>query len=92
MRSNGNIFAESEDVRKALRVTDQEAVFSLLPLFHAYSQVINLWVAKITGARVVYGAELSSAEIERGLKEGGATAPAGVPLTIHRNCHYKLSG
>ncbi len=77
--THGNIFAESEGVRKALRVTDQEVVLSLLPLFHAYSQVVNLWVATVIGARVVYITELSSAEIERGLKEGGATALVGVP-------------
>jgi long-chain acyl-CoA synthetase len=74
--THGNIFAESDGVQKALRVSDQEVVLSLLPLFHAYSQVVNLWVATIIGARVVYITELSSAEIERGLKEGGATALA----------------
>jgi long-chain acyl-CoA synthetase len=77
--THGNIFAESDGVQKALRVTDREVVLSLLPLFHAYSQVVNLWVATIIGARVVYITELSSAEIERGLKEGGATALVGVP-------------
>jgi long-chain acyl-CoA synthetase len=77
--THGNIFAESDGVQKALHVTDQEVVLSLLPLFHAYSQVVNLWVATIIGARVVYITELSSAEIERGLKEGGATALVGVP-------------
>ena len=41
--------------------------------------MVNLWVATIIGARVVYISELSSAEIERGLKEGGATALVGVP-------------
>jgi long-chain acyl-CoA synthetase len=41
--------------------------------------VVNLWVATVIGARVVYITELSSAEIERGLKEGGATALVGVP-------------
>ncbi len=62
-----------------LRVTDREVVLSLLPLFHAYSQVVNLWVATIIGARVLYITELSSAEIERGLKEGGAPALVGAP-------------
>jgi long-chain acyl-CoA synthetase len=77
--THGNIYAESDSVQQAMRVTDQEVVLSLLPLFHAYSQVVNLWLATIIGARVVYGAELNSAEIERGLKEGGATALVGVP-------------
>jgi long-chain acyl-CoA synthetase len=77
--THGNIFAESGSVQNAMRITDQEVVLSLLPLFHAYSQVVNLWLVTIIGARVVYITELSSAEIERGLKEGGATALVGVP-------------
>src|SRR6266511_2374747 len=77
--THGNIFAESDGVQKALRVTDREVVLSLLPLFHAYSQVVNLWVATVIGARVVYVTELNSAEIERGLRVGGATALVGVP-------------
>jgi long-chain acyl-CoA synthetase len=77
--THGNIFAESDGVQNAMRITDQEVVLSLLPLFHAYSQVVNLRLVTIIGARVVYIAELSSAEIERGLKEGGVTALVGVP-------------
>lgn len=54
-------------------------ILSILPLFHAYSQIVNLWLATIVGARVVYLTELSSAQIELGLREGGATALVGVP-------------
>ena len=77
--THGNIYAESDKIQEVMHVSDQEVVLSLLPLFHTYSQVVNLWLATIIGARVVYIAELSSAEIERGLKESGATALVGVP-------------
>ena len=77
--THGNIYAESDKVQEVLRISDREVVLSLLPLFHAYSQIVNLWLATIIGARVVYLTELSSAEIERGLREGGATALVGVP-------------
>ncbi len=77
--THGNIYAESTKVQEVMRISDREVVLSLLPLFHAYSQIVNLWLATIIGARVVYLAELSSAGIERGLKEGGATALIGVP-------------
>lgn len=77
--THGNIYAQSDKAEEVMRVSDREVVLSLLPLFHAYSQIVNLWLATIIGARVVYVAELSSAEIERGLKEGGATALLGVP-------------
>lgn len=77
--THGNIYAESDKVQEVLRLSDREVVLSLLPLFHAYSQIVNLWLGTIIGARVVYLSELNSAEIERGLKEGGATALVGVP-------------
>ncbi|HEU4477545.1 MAG TPA: AMP-binding protein [Pyrinomonadaceae bacterium] len=77
--THGNIYAESTKVQEVMRIDDREVVLSLLPLFHAYSQIVNLWLATIVGARVVYLAELSSTGIERGLRESGATALVGVP-------------
>jgi len=77
--THGNIYAESYKVQEVMRISDQEVVLSLLPLFHAYSQIVNLWLATIVGAQVVYLKELSSAGIEQGLKHSGATALVGVP-------------
>ncbi len=77
--THGNIYAESTKVQEVLRISDREVVLSLLPLFHAYSQIVNLWLATIIGARVVYLAELNTAGIERGLRDSGATALIGVP-------------
>lgn len=77
--THGNIEAQIDAVEKVMKVTDQEVVLSILPLFHAYSQIINLWLAATIGARVVYLNQLGSAEIEDGLKRGGATALTGVP-------------
>src|SRR5688572_10401187 len=70
--THGNIYAESAKVDEVMRISDREVVLSLLPLFRAYSQIVNLWLATIIGARVVYLTELSSAGIERGLKLSGA--------------------
>ena len=77
--THGNIYAESTKIQEVMRISDEEVILSLLPLFHAYSQIVNLWLATIIGARVVYLAELSSAGIERGLRESDATALVGVP-------------
>lgn len=77
--THGNIYAESSKIQEVMRISDREVVLSLLPLFHAYSQIVNLWLATIVGAQVVYLRELSSAGIEQGLKQSGATALVGVP-------------
>jgi long-chain acyl-CoA synthetase len=77
--THGNINAQSTKVQDVMRISDREVILSLLPLFHAYSQIVNLWLATIIGARVVYLTELNSAGIEHGLREGGATTLTGVP-------------
>lgn len=77
--THGNIYAESSKVQEVMRINDKEVVLSLLPLFHAYSQIVNLWLATVVGAQVVYLKELSSAGIEQGLMQSGATALVGVP-------------
>lgn len=77
--THGNIYAESSKIQEVMRLSDKEVVLSLLPLFHAYSQIVNLWLATIVGTQVVYLRELSSAGIEQGLKQSGATALVGVP-------------
>ncbi|MGH9883506.1 MAG: AMP-dependent synthetase/ligase, partial [Pyrinomonadaceae bacterium] len=77
--THGNIYAEVEGVQEVMKLTDREVILSLLPLFHAYSQIVNLWLATIIGARVVYLNEVTSDEIARGLRQGGVTALTGVP-------------
>ena len=77
--THGNIYAEVDGVQEVMHITDREVILSLLPLFHAYSQIVNLWLATIIGARVVYISEVNSEEIVRGLKEGRVTAITGVP-------------
>ncbi|MBS1791743.1 MAG: AMP-binding protein [Acidobacteria bacterium] len=77
--THGNIYAESDGLLEAMRVTDKEVILSLLPPFHAYSQTVNLWLASILGAQVHYVTELSSAAVEHALKESRATALLGVP-------------
>ncbi|NDD65785.1 MAG: hypothetical protein EBZ36_17690, partial [Acidobacteria bacterium] len=68
---------------------------SLLPLFHAYSQIVNLWIATLVGATTIYITELSSEEILRGLKEGKVTALTGVPrlwYLFHKNIFDNVRG
>ncbi len=77
--THGNIYAEVEGVQEVMKISHREVILSLLPLFHAYSQIVNLWLATVIGAPVVYLNEVNSEEIARGLKEGGVTILTGVP-------------
>jgi long-chain acyl-CoA synthetase len=77
--THGGIYAEAVGVQEALNISEHEVVLSLLPLFHVYSQVVNLWLATIIGAQVYYVTELSSTAIEQALHASRATALVGVP-------------
>src|ERR1043166_9050627 len=77
--SQGNIQAQIDAVEKIMRFTNKEVVLSVLPMYHAYSQIINLWLAATIGARVVYLNQLGAAELKDALEKSGATALIGVP-------------
>ena len=39
-------------VNLVLKLSDKEKILSLLPLFHAYLQIVNLWIATTCGCEV----------------------------------------
>ncbi len=77
--THGNIHAESKGVQEVMRLSQDEVILSVLPLYHAYSQIVNLWLATTIGCKIVYLNEVNPQEIARGLKEGGITMLTGVP-------------
>lgn len=77
--THGNIAAELSGVNAVLKLTEKETVLSLLPLFHAYLQIVNLWVAATYGCEVGYLKELTPAELEKAMKEFRMTMLTTVP-------------
>ncbi|MGE3467838.1 MAG: AMP-binding protein, partial [Pyrinomonadaceae bacterium] len=77
--THGNIVAELEGVNYVLEITDKERILSLLPLFHAYLQIVNLWVAATLGVEVGYLKELSPDELGKAMKEFRPTILTTVP-------------
>ena len=77
--THGNIAAELDGVNDVLKLTDKEKILSLLPLFHAYLQIVNLWVASTYGCEVGYLKELSPAALGEAMKEFKPTILTTVP-------------
>lgn len=77
--THGNILAELDGINEVLKLTDKEKILSLLPLFHAYLQIVNLWVATTYGCEVGYLKELSPAELGNAMKEFKPTILTTVP-------------
>src|SRR4029078_6170451 len=77
--THGNIVAELDGINTVLKLTDKEKILSLLPLFHAYLQIVNLWVATTYGCEVGYLKELSPAALVDAMKEFKPTMLTTVP-------------
>ncbi len=77
--THGNIIAELIGVDEVLKFRDEEKILSLLPLFHAYLQIVNLWVATTIGCEVGYLKELTPAELSDAMKSFKPTILTTVP-------------
>lgn len=77
--SHGNIAAELDGIDEVLHISEREKILSLLPLFHAYLQIVNLWAATTHGCEVGYLKELSPAELGVAMKTFKPTILTTVP-------------
>lgn len=77
--THGNIVAELDGINRVLQLDDKEKILSLLPLFHAYLQIVNLWVATTYGCEVGYLKEMTPAELGNAMKEFKPTILTTVP-------------
>ncbi len=79
MLTHANLLGEVESVFKWARVGPEDAVLGVLPLFHVLSQMANLLLPLVKGARVVYLETLNTTELLRALNERHITIFAVVP-------------
>ncbi len=77
--THGNIFYETRGCQEVMNISAKEVVLSVLPLFHVFAQVINLWVIASVGATVFYVKELAPAELTRAFETKQITLLTGVP-------------
>ena len=77
--THGNIVGELSGVNDVLKLSDKERILSLLPLFHAYLQIVNLWVATTFGPEVGYLKELTPAQLSESMKIFKPTILTTVP-------------
>lgn len=77
--THANLMGEVAGVFGVLRIGAEDSVLGLLPLFHVLSQMANLLLPLVKGARVVYLETLNTTELLRALREREITAFAVVP-------------
>ncbi len=77
--SHGNIVAELDAINQVIKLSEQDRILSLLPLFHVYLQIVNLWIATTYGCEAGYLKELSPDELTKAMKEFKPTILTTVP-------------
>jgi long-chain acyl-CoA synthetase len=79
MLTHANLLGEAEAVFAWAHIGPEDAILGVLPLFHVLSQMANLLLPLVAGARVVYLSTLNTTELLKALRERGITAFAVVP-------------
>ena len=79
MLTHGNLLGEAEAVFAWAHLGPEDAILGVLPLFHVLSQMANLLLPLVAGARVVYLSTLNTTELLKALRERRITAFAVVP-------------
>ncbi|GAC1505985.1 MAG: AMP-binding protein [Terriglobales bacterium] len=79
MLTHANLLGEIDAVFSWADIGPDDAVLGVLPLFHVLSQMANLLLPLVNGARVVYLETLNTTELLRALRERQITAFAVVP-------------
>ncbi len=79
MLTHGNLMGEVNAVFGWVKLGPDDALLGVLPLFHVLSQMANILIPLVKGARVVHLETLNTTELLRALRERKITAFAVVP-------------
>ena len=79
MLTHANLLGEADAVFSWADLGPDDAILGVLPLFHVLSQMANLLLPLVAGARAVFLSTLNTTELLRALQERNITAFAVVP-------------
>ena len=77
--THSNIYHEAVGCQEVMNLSETLVVLSVLPLFHVFAQVVNLWVVASIGGSVYYVKELAPAELTKAFETKEITLLTGVP-------------
>ena len=79
MLTHANLLGEAGGVFAWAHIGPEDAILGVLPLFHVLSQMANLLLPLVAGARAVFLSTLNTTELLKALRERQITAFAVVP-------------
>ncbi len=79
MLTHKNLYSNARDVGDYLKITSQDRVITVLPMFHVFCLTVSLNGPLLSGATILIVPQFSPKEIFRLAKDYHATVFAGVP-------------
>src|SRR5204863_807060 len=79
MLTHANLLGEADAVFAWAHLGPEDAILGVLPLFHVLSQMANLLLPLVAGARAVFLSTLNTTELLKALRDRRVTAFAVVP-------------
>ncbi|MFQ5926101.1 MAG: AMP-binding protein [Terriglobia bacterium] len=79
MLTHANLLAEIDAALEVVNLNADDRILAVLPLFHVLAFVANFWLPFAVGASVVFLQSISSAEVQRALREREISAFCVVP-------------
>ena len=93
MLTHANLVGEANSVLAVVKISPEDALLGILPMFHVLAQMANLFLPLFNGARVVYLETLNTTELLRALQERDITVVCIVPqffYLIHERIFKEL--
>ena len=93
MLTHANLVGEANSVFAVMKISSEDALLGILPMFHVLAQMANLFLPLFNGARVVYLETLNTTELLRALQTRDITVFCVVPqffYLIHERIFKEL--
>ena len=92
MLTHDNLISDCFLTQSILDIRNNDVMYAILPIHHAYAMMAVVYIAISCGATVVFGKKLAMSHIVRELKEGKVTVFMAVPMLYNKMIGALMSG
>ena len=92
MLTHDNLVSDCFLTQSILDIRDNDVMYAILPIHHAYAMMAVVYISISCGAAVVFGRKLAMSHIIRELKDGNVTVFMAVPMLYNKMIGALMSG
>ena len=92
MLTHDNLVSDCFLTQSILDIRDNDVMYAILPIHHAYAMMAVVYISISCGAAVVFGRKLAMSHIIRELKDGNVTVFMAVPMLYNKMIGALMNG